>query len=696
MNKSIITEYSAYFLIFTLALAFLYAFILYRKDKKFKELAKQKIWLMATLRFLSIFIIASLLLSPLLKSLNIKIEKPIVVFAQDNSESIVAGEKDIKLYENNINDFLEKTNKNFILEKYNFGDKIQKKLDFAFEDKYTNISNLITSISDKYYNRNIGALIIASDGIYNQGLNPIYVSKNIQYPVYTIKMGDTTIYNDISIKEIRHNKIAFVGNKFPIEVLMNAQKLKGQTTTLNISYKGKNIFRQKINIDNDNFSKKINLEIEAEKSGVQQYIVGLTTHENEKNVKNNSQIFAIDVVDSKQKILIVANSPHPDIAAMKNAINTNQNFEVNFVTISELKQNVGEYNLIILHQIPSKTNPASKLLSEISKNNIPTLFIFGTQSDFETINKLDNGIQIKHLKNNYDEVLIQQNKDFTLFEIDEDFLKITNKFPPLITPFGDYKISSETKVLFYQKIKTISTNKPLITISPESVNNESKTAFITGEGIWKWRIQNYIQENNTELFDNLINQIVQYLALRINKDRFIVDVPNIIKETNDINFTAEIYNESYELINNEDVTVNITNSEGKVFSYMFSKNNKSYFLEIGIMPVGNYSYSARSKIEDKEVTKNGSFTITEVNIETENTIANHQILYQLANENGGKMYDKSELEELLNELKNNENITPISFSNKELTDFLNFKWIFFLVLSLLSLEWFLRKFFGGY
>jgi len=696
MNKSIITEYPAYFLIFTLALAFLYAFILYRKDKKFKELAKQKLWIMATLRFLSVFIIASLLLSPLLKSLNIKIEKPIIVFAQDNSESIVAGEKEIKLYENNINEFLNKTDKNFILEKYNFGNEIQKKIDFIFKDKYTNISNLITSISDKYYNRNIGALIIASDGIYNQGINPIYVTQNIQYPIYTIKMGDTTIYKDLIIKEIRHNKIAFVGNKFPVEVLINAQKLKGQTTNLYISYKGKNIFSQKIIIDNDNFSKKINLEIEAENSGVQQYVVSLTKNEDEKNLKNNSKIFAIDVVDSKQKILIVANSPHPDIAAIKNAINTNQNFEVDFATISELKQNVAEYNLIILHQIPSKTNPASKLLSDISKNNIPTLYIFGTQSNFENINKLDNGIQIKHLRNNYDEALIQQNKDFTLFQIDEDFLKITNKFPPLITPFGDYKISSGTKTLFYQKIKTISTNKPLIAISPEDSNNESKTAFITGEGIWKWRIQNYIQENNTELFDNLINQIVQYLALRINKDRFIVNVPNIIKETNDINFTAEIYNESYELSNNEDVTINITNSEGKVFSYIFSKNNKSYFLEIGTMPVGSYSYSTSSKIDGKEVTKTGTFTITEVNIETENTIANHQILYQLANDNGGKMYDKTELNKLLEDLKNNENITPVSFSNKELTDFLNFKWIFFIILSLLSLEWFLRKFFGGY
>ncbi len=696
MNKSIITEYPAYFLIFTLALAFLYAFILYRKDKKYKDLAKQKIWIMATLRFLSVFIIASLLLSPLLKSLNIKIEKPIIVFAQDNSESIVVGEKDIDVYKNDINVFLDKTNKNFETEKYNFGNEIQKKLDFIFEDKYTNISNLITSISDKYYNRNIGALIIASDGIYNQGINPIYAAKNIQFPIYTIKMGDTTIYKDINIKEIRHNKIAFVGNKFPIEVLMNAKKLKGQTTTLNVFSNGKNVFSKRINIDNNNFSKKINLEIEAEKSGVQQYSVSLTKHENEKNTKNNSQIFAIDVIDSKQKILIVANSPHPDISALKNAINTNQNFEVDFVTINQLEQNVNEYNLVILHQIPSKTNPASKLLSEISKNNTPTLFIFGTQSNFENINKLDNGLTINHLRNSYDEALIRQNKDFTLFEIDEDFLKITNKFPPLITPFGDYKIGSGTKTLFYQKIKTISTNKPLIAISPENLNNESKTAFITGEGIWRWRIQNYIQENNTELFDNLINQIVQYLALRINKDRFIVDVPNIIKETNDINFTAEIYNESYELINNEDVTVDITNSEGKVFSYIFSKNNKLYFLEIGTLPVGNYSYSAHSKIDNKDVTKNGSFTITEVNIETENTIANHQILYQLANENGGKMYDYTTLNELLEDLKKNENITPISFSNKELTDFLSFKWIFFLILFLLSLEWFLRKFYGGY
>ena len=202
--------------------------------------------------------------------------------------------------------------------------------------------------------------------------------------------------------------------------------------------------------------------------------------------------------------------------------------------------------------------------------------------------------------------------------------------------------------------------------------------------------------NNTEIFDNLINQIVQYLALQINKDRFIVNCKKIINENENILFSAEVYNQTYELINEKDVSLDITNSEGKVFSYVFSKTNKSYYLDVGILPEGKYNYTAKTTLDDNQLLKKGSFTVVPVDVEAENTIANHQILFKIANQNGGKLFYPNQFDSLMQNIRANENIAPISFSNKELTDVLNLKWLFFVILGFLSLEWFLRKFFGGY
>ena len=160
-----------------------------------------------------------------------------------------------------------------------------------------------------------------------------------------------------------------------------------------------------------------------------------------------------------------------------------------------------------------------------------------------------------------------------------------------------------------------------------------------------------------------------------------------------------MYNESYELVTNADVAINIINSADKTFSYIFSPDNvatKTFNLDAGLFPIGDYTYQATAKIGDLEYKKNGKFTVVSINQEAENTIANHQLMYQLAENHNGSLYYPSQFETMLNELKQNSNIVPISYSEKRLQDVINLKIIFFLLLILLSAEWFMRKYFGSY
>ena len=78
------------------------------------------------------------------------------------------------------------------------------------------------------------------------------------------------------------------------------------------------------------------------------------------------------------------------------------------------------------------------------------------------------------------------------------------------------------------------------------------------------------------------------------------------------------------------------------------------------------------------------------------TIANHQLLYLLAKRSGGAMMYPHQFDILADLLNGKEDIKPISHSEKKLSDMINLKWIFFLLLSLLSLEWFIRKINGAY
>ncbi|MCF8364130.1 MAG: hypothetical protein K9H16_00005, partial [Bacteroidales bacterium] len=195
---SLITEYPAWFVIFCIALGLLYAGILYFKNRKEEFSQTTNRWL-AAIRFLAVFVISFLLLSPLVKTVFRKTEKPMIIFAQDNSESLVIGE-DSGYYKNGYADqmrlLIEGLSQDYEVKSYTFGEKVAEGIDFTFRDKQTDISSLFDELAIRYSNRNVGALVLASDGVFNRGLNPLYTSDQVRFPVYTLALGDTAMRKD--------------------------------------------------------------------------------------------------------------------------------------------------------------------------------------------------------------------------------------------------------------------------------------------------------------------------------------------------------------------------------------------------------------------------------------------------------------------------------------------------------------------
>jgi hypothetical protein len=189
---------------------------------------------------------------------------------------------------------------------------------------------------------------------------------------------------------------------------------------------------------------------------------------------------------------------------------------------------------------------------------------------------------------------------------------------------------------------------------------------------------------------------VQYLALSISKERFIVSYENLYSENENIIIRAEVYNESYELINSEDLEIEISDQNENKFNFIFDKTSKAYRLDAGLFPAGDYKFRATAEVSDEILTKEGKFSVLPVNIEAINSKANHQLLNQLAENNNGKMYFPQQISELQKDLENNNNIVPISHSEQKFIELINLKWIAFIILFLLSLEWFFRKYLGSY
>ena len=103
---------------------------------------------------------------------------------------------------------------------------------------------LFSDLDEKLYNRNVAGVIIASDGCYNTGLNPEYLSYD--FPVYSIALGDTSVYKDIRIDKVLKNDIAFFGNTFPLEISLASSLTKNENSKIKIWHNGTQVHEESV------------------------------------------------------------------------------------------------------------------------------------------------------------------------------------------------------------------------------------------------------------------------------------------------------------------------------------------------------------------------------------------------------------------------------------------------------------------
>lgn len=694
---NLIFTYSPWLVLLCIGCGLLYAGVLYFKDKRLNELSKTWVRALALMRFLAVTILALLLLEPLFETTKSTSEKPVIAIIQDNSESVVFNKDSLFIkneYLNSLNKLKSVLSDKYEVVNYGFDDKTYLTDSLQFSGKETNISDAINQINNRYYNRNLGAVILATDGIYNQGSNPFFESKKLKnIPIYTIALGDTTPTKDIWIDNIVNNHLAYRGNDFPAEIIVKASGFNGGKSILKIVKNNTILAQKEVIFNNNEFVATLPFNIEAKALGLQKYTAIIEPLNGEQTKQNNSKDFYVDVLESKQKILVLANAPHPDIAQIKRAIESNKNYEVTTQIIKNFNNKIDAYSLVILHNLPSDNENIKSLIQGLENKNTPLLFVLGNQTNFNYFNSLKQGLNISNA-NSFSEAQGVVNSKFTLFKFSENLQKKLSKFPPLSVPFSrDFKLTNSSEVLVYQKIGFTQTSYPLIAFDKQ---NNKKRGFIIGDGIWKWKFFDYLENENNSVFNELITQTIQYLAAKEDKSFFRVYSENMFKENESIFIEAEVYNKSYELDNSSDVSITIKNEAGNEFPFNFSKTSNRYELKAGILPAGSYSFIAKTIINGKENIKTGEFTVTELKSEQLNTVANHQLLFNIADITGGKMYSPNQLNNLQKDIEDREDIVNVIYTKKDVNDLINLKWVFFVLLFLLSLEWFFRKRNGAY
>lgn len=687
-------EYPLWWLLVPLVVGGLFATLLYVKNKHNKISSHWTVFLFI-LRFFSTALISLLLLIPFIKTTKKHIQKPSILIAIDNSQSMKYSSDSVFLtsgFETELNNFENSFSEDYEIDRLLFGLSVKPFDSISFDEEGSDYSKLFAYIDEHYAGNEVDAMILVGDGIFNIGTDPFYASSNIKFPIYSLAVGDTVVKPDLRINDIAYNSLVYLNENIPLELNFSANGLKNHNVLLNVYIGSKLQKSRKISIRNNNFNKTVRFDLSAQSHGKLRIRIELIVDIDESNKENNYKNIFIDVLDARQKILILANSPHPDISALRQAILGFKNYEVDIAYASKPNFVVNDYSLIILHQLPSVSYPLSKILNNINNSGVPILIIVGEQSKLSSTMNLFGGFGFNSAVRSFENSMALFNQKFSLFNLDEIDITLLETLPPLKVPLGNFRNVNLSSVLAWQRIHNIKTNFPLIYFSEEE---GQKKCLIMGEGLWLWRNYNYLEKSNFTSFDDLMGKTVQYLMVKADKRFFRIKSKGEYNTYDNVNLEAELYNKSYEPITDAEVDLKLTNEKGEAFDFVFSPGLGTYKLELDKKEPGIYKYNATTTFNDQTYTEKGEFIIVQKNFEAQQLIANYDLLYQISERSNGKIMSVRQLEGVEDVLKE-KNVKNIISYSQTYYGLNNIPLVLLLIIVLLTIEWVLRKYLGIY
>ncbi|MCE3294536.1 MAG: hypothetical protein K0R65_250 [Crocinitomicaceae bacterium] len=690
-----ISEISLFFLLPVIILAAFLTWFFYAKDEKLKELPQLYRRLVYGARFLVLTLIGFLLLGILFEFTKTRSEKPILITVFDNSASL-KNYKDSSEVLNRIN-LLKGALKTIPEDKYDqvtytIGEDFKNSSEVNLKEGKSDLSKAFESLFSDYYNRNIGGIIFVSDGNFNEGQNPVYAASKIPLtPVFTIGVGDTVSKKDQVLKDVICNEIAFLKNKFPVEVDLEAFKIGKRNVTVSISQNGKTLASQQVNYTDGTYdSKQLIFELEASHVGFQHFVAEVKAVDNEYTIKNNRRSFYVEVLDARSKILLLYGAPHPDISAVKSVLEQDENIQVEAQSLEKWDKNLKNVDLIIWHEpgIAFSDNVNQEILA----SKIPVFYFVGVNTSNSVAQKLSIGLN-SVASQQQDEVQADIQSGFEKFELSDELKSEIGKFPPVTVRYGTPKIGNQNEILLSQKIAGISKKDPLLYFG--SIDKRKYAVFL-GDGVWRWKMSEYLKFKSNKLFNEFIQKSSLFLIQKENSSNLRVSMPKRFSINEDVLIKAEFYNESMELITKPKISFNLFDSRGKKSVFEFGVNGNLYLLPLGKLKPGTYSWTASTSFDGKKYSKQGNFVVENIEIEKLDTRANHGLLAQIASQSKGKFYLLKDYQQLIKEIQDREDITSISYQESSFDNLLDYVWILILICLLLSGEWFIKRWNGYY
>ena len=665
-----------------LVLSALVAFALSFYQYLFKAKKKSTIFFfLAFLRFITLFSVFLLLINPVITRKELETIKTPLPVLLDNSLSIKElGQDSIaKLLADKISGNSALKNK-YDVQLYTFdNDFITGKIP-DFKGTQTHIDNAAQNIK-QFYRNAVYPVVLLTDGNQTMGNDYVY-SFQENTAVYSVVLGDTTTFTDLKVSQLNVNKYAFLKNKFPVEVFLQYSGNKDINAVFSIVQGNGVLHKQNISFTKNKKAQSVSVLLDADRVGVQTFKAVISSTEQERNKYNNVKNFAVEVIDQRSEIALVSSINHPDLGALKRAIESNQQRKVTIVKPSEIKS-LQDYNVLILYQ------PDSSFKSLFEQNNTAGLnmwIITGLSTDFNFLNQYQQELSFR-MTNQREDYSADFNNQFNTFSAEDIGF---NRFPPLEHPFGTITVKSESASLLKAKVRNVAIDNPLMAFSERGAVRKT---YLLGENIWKWRVEDYLTNKSFDKFDIFIDKTVQFLATNSKRKSLVVNHESFYNSGEPITISAQYFNKNYEFDENARLTIVVKKKDADFTkTYDFLKGNDEFKVNMDGLTTGKYIFTVKENTSNSTYT--GSFEVLDFEIEKQFVNPDVARLQQTAENTGGKVFYPAQADDLIKLLTENENYKDTQKETISRTPLIEWLTLLIILAVSLALEWFTRKYNG--
>lgn len=575
----------------------------------------------------------------------------------------------------------------------------------TFTGVETDIGRALQQVADAGSPQNLRAVVLVTDGVFTTGRNPLYAAQALGVPVHVVAVGDSTEKKDVLVGRVLANSIAYLESTLPVDVTVRSAGFEGGRTRVTLLDGGRVIGSEVLDLRAGASEYPFTFSYEPKEEGVRKLTLRVDPLAGELTTKNNSRSVFVKVLKSRMKVVIVAAAPSPDVSLLQRELAKDRNI----TAVLHAQRGSGAWydgapsskdfldaDVVVLAGFPGTRNdlPVLRQLAEaVEKKSVPLMILPSRTTDFATLKAgMDQMLpfELVQWRPNETEVFFERNEAARLNPIIATGIAAESwsKLPPLFKTESSFRSRAGAHILGTMKLNGISFNEPLLLTRRLGAR---KVLAWTAYGLWRWELAYDVQSG--EVPGRLLSNAVRWLTTR-EEDKQVRITPSkeFFDSGEDVEILAQVYNASYEPVDNAAVQVTVTRG-GETREMVLSPLGAGrYSGLLDVTEEGDYSLSGKAELDGQTLgTDKGRFTVGELNIEFQDTRMNNVLLRQIAAATGGQYFPIDDADALPAAVTGASSFTSTDRIIKSDIQLWNLVWLLALAVLLFAIEWYLRK-----